>query len=108
MDIRGYQLLGLLTRAFRVERAQVDAPDFARDEFFEIQATLPAGATREQVPEMLQAMLAERFKLAFHRETREYQVDDLTVGKSGMKVPRLSDGTRVPTAYNRLPMAPYE
>ena len=98
-----YQLFSFFTRAFRVESRQVDAPDFARDEFFEIQATLPAGTTPEQVPEMLQAMLAERFKLAFHRETREYQVDVLTVGKSGMKLPRLPDGTRAPTRYNRLP-----
>ncbi len=98
-----YQLFSFFTRAFRVESRQVDAPDFARDEFFEIQATLPAGTTPEQVPEMLQAMLTERFKLAFHRETREYQVDVLTVGKSGMKLPRLPDGTRAPTRYNRLP-----
>src|SRR5437867_7549823 len=47
--ITGYQLFGLLTRAFRVQPPQVDAPDFARSEYFEIQATLPEGATREQV-----------------------------------------------------------
>jgi uncharacterized protein (TIGR03435 family) len=29
---------------------------------------------REQVPEMLQTMLAERFRLAYHRETREYKL----------------------------------
>jgi uncharacterized protein (TIGR03435 family) len=92
-----------LTRAFRVQSRQVDAPDFARDEFFEIQATLPAGATPEQVPEMLQAMLAERFKLAYHRETRQYQMNVLTVGKSGMKLPRLPDGTHMTSTSNRLP-----
>ncbi|HEY1758409.1 MAG TPA: TIGR03435 family protein [Bryobacteraceae bacterium] len=98
-----YQLFSFFTRAFRVESPQVDAPDFAREEFFEIQATLPAGATTEQVPQMLQAMLAERFKLAYHRETREYQMDVLTVGKEGMKLPRLPDGTQAPTRYNSLP-----
>jgi uncharacterized protein (TIGR03435 family) len=95
VDIGNYWLFGLLTRAFRVERLQVDAPDFARDEVFDIQATLPAGATPDQVPEMLQTMLAERFKLAYHRETRQYTVNVLTVGKSGMKLPRLPDGTPV-------------
>src|SRR5438093_947265 len=54
--IVGYTPFWLLARAFRVEQPQVDAPDFARREYFEIQATLPAGATREQVPEMLQTM----------------------------------------------------
>jgi uncharacterized protein (TIGR03435 family) len=98
-----FRLIDLVTRAFRVEFAQVDAPDFARDEFFDIQAALPAGATPEQVPEMLQAMLAQRFKLAYHRETREYQVDVLTVGKSGMKLPRLPDGTQASYREARLP-----
>jgi uncharacterized protein (TIGR03435 family) len=84
--------------------SQVDAPDFALDEFFDIQATLPAGATPEQVPEMLQAMLVERFKLTYHRETREYKKDVLTVGKSGMKLPRLPEGTRTPIqGRKRLP-----
>jgi len=102
VQISDYYLMGLLTRAFRVEFPQVDAPDFAREEFFDIQATLPEGATREQVPEMLQAMLAERFKLAYHRETRQYQMSVLIVGKNGMKLPRLPDGTRMASTSNRL------
>lgn len=100
--IVGFSPLALLARAFRIEMPQVAAPDFARSEYFEIQATLPAGATREQVPEMLQTMFAERFKLAYHRETREYQMSVLTVGKSGMKLPRLPDGTRAPSTSTRL------
>jgi uncharacterized protein (TIGR03435 family) len=103
VQLNGVPAISLLTRAFRVQSRQVDAPDFARDAFFEIQATLPAGATPEQVPEMLQAMLAERFKLAYHRETRQYQMNVLTVGKSGMKLPRLPDGTHMTSTSNRLP-----
>jgi uncharacterized protein (TIGR03435 family) len=100
--IVGFSPLALLARAFRIEMPQVAAPDFARSEYFEIHATLPAGATREQVPEMLQTRFAERFKLAYHRETREYQMSVLTVGKSGMKLPRLPDGTRAPSTSTRL------
>jgi len=100
--ISGYTLAALLTAAFRVPLPQVDAPDFARREYFEIQATLPAGATPEQVSEMLQTMLAERFKLAYHRETREYKLNILTVGKNGMKLPRLPDGTPEAFTSNRL------
>jgi uncharacterized protein (TIGR03435 family) len=102
VQISGYTPAALLTRAFRVEPPQVDAPDFARGEYFEVQATLPEGATREQVPEMLQTMLIERFKLAYHRETREYQMSVLTVGKSGMKLPRLPDDTKLSSTSNRL------
>ena len=103
VQISGYPLFSLLTRAFRIEWQQLNTPDFTHDEFFDIQATLPAGAMPEQVPGMLQAMLAERFKLAYHRETREYQVNVLSVGKSGMKLPRLPDSTQLPYTGNRLP-----
>lgn len=102
--IRGVnQLFGLLTRAFRVQPPQLDAPDFARSEFFEIQATLPATTTLDQVPEMLQTMLADRFKLAYHRETREYPMKVLTVSKGGMKLPRLAEGTPVKFSMRTLP-----
>jgi uncharacterized protein (TIGR03435 family) len=104
VQIGGYSQLGLLMRAFRVEQRQLDASRISLgSEYFEIQATLPAGAMPEQVPEMLQAMLAERFKLAYHRETRDYQVNVLTVGKNGMKLPRLPDGTRPASTSDRLP-----
>ena len=36
---------------------------------------------------MLQTLLADRFKLALHRETRELPVYDLTAKKSGFKLP---------------------
>ena len=103
VQIKGYTPFLLLARAFRVDLQQVDAPDFARSEYFEIQAALPAGATREQVPEMLQAMLAERFKLIYHRETREYQMSVLSVGKNGMNLPRLPDDTQMRPSQDRLP-----
>jgi uncharacterized protein (TIGR03435 family) len=91
-----------LSRAFRVEPQQVDVGSFRGAETFEIQAKLPAGATGEQVPEMLQSMLAERFKLAYHRETREYDATVVSVGKGGMKLPRLPDGTREESTSARL------
>ncbi|HEY1758408.1 MAG TPA: TIGR03435 family protein [Bryobacteraceae bacterium] len=97
VDIRNYSLFGLLTRAFRIDWTQLVAPAYSGA--FDIQATLPAGATPEQVPEMLLTMLVERFKLAYHRETRQYTVNVLTIGKSGMKLPRLPDGTPVATKH---------
>jgi uncharacterized protein (TIGR03435 family) len=104
VQIRRDDLRSLLMRAFRVQSRQVDAPSFATgDQMFELQATLPAGVVPEQVPEMLQAMLAERFKLAYHREARQYETDVLTVGKSGMKLPRLPEGTQVTSMSKRLP-----
>jgi uncharacterized protein (TIGR03435 family) len=93
VEIRGYPPLSIISRAFRVPVQRVVAPDFARSQYFEIRATLPEGAKPDQVPEMLQSMLAERFKLAHHREMRDYMLDVLSVGKGGMKLTPLPDGT---------------
>lgn len=47
VEIRNYPLLLVLVRAFEVQLEQIIAPDFARDQYFDIQATLSEGATKE-------------------------------------------------------------
>jgi uncharacterized protein (TIGR03435 family) len=53
---------------------------------FEVDAKLPAGATTEQVPEMFQSLLEERFGLTWRREPKEMQVYSVLVGKDGPKL----------------------
>jgi uncharacterized protein (TIGR03435 family) len=81
-------LKALIALAYRVRDDQVSGPDWmgARDGRWDIVAKLPAGAASGQVPEMLQALLAERFKLALQRESAERDVYALVVGKSGAKL----------------------
>jgi uncharacterized protein (TIGR03435 family) len=54
---------------------------------FTIEATMPANTTRAQSSEMMQALLAERFKLAAHWETRQLPVYALrtAAGKTKLK-----------------------
>ncbi len=94
LESRNFPLTVILARAFQVDLSQIIAPDFAGQTYFEVLAKAPAGSTREQLPEMLQSTLAERFKLTFHRETRDYQTTVITVGKSGIKLKRLPDDTK--------------
>jgi uncharacterized protein (TIGR03435 family) len=54
--------------------------------FYAIDATMDTSATEDQVRLMLQRLLAERFKLASHRETKEVQGYALVVGKNGAKI----------------------
>jgi uncharacterized protein (TIGR03435 family) len=51
-----------------------------------IDATMPPATTKEQMRLMLQSLLAERFKLALHRESRERLKYSLTVAKNGPKM----------------------
>jgi uncharacterized protein (TIGR03435 family) len=48
--------------------------------------------TEEQLRQMLQALLAERFKLQFHHETAEVQGFALTISKNGLKITEDTSG----------------
>lgn len=86
VDIGLMPLLQLITKAFDVKQYQVQGPDFLLTTPFDIVAKMPAGATKEQVPQMLQALLRDRFKLTYHRETKEHAVYALVVAKGGFKM----------------------
>jgi uncharacterized protein (TIGR03435 family) len=75
----------VLEKAYRVQRYQIAGPDWIDTERFDIAAKIPDGAARDQVPLMLQALLADRFKLALHRETKELPMYALVVAKNGPK-----------------------
>ena len=76
-------LTDLVSRAYRVRTFQVSGPGWMGSERFDIIAKLPQGSSPDQIPEMLQALLAERFKLTLRRETRDFPVYALVVTKSG-------------------------
>src|SRR5580692_1105203 len=50
---------------------QISGPAWIDDAKFDIVATVRPGATKEQADLMLQNLLAERFGLMLHRETRQ-------------------------------------
>jgi uncharacterized protein (TIGR03435 family) len=72
--------------AYRVRNYQVLGPDWMETERYDIDAKLPDGGARDQVPEMLQALLADRFQLKLHREQKAFQVFGLVAASGGAKV----------------------
>jgi uncharacterized protein (TIGR03435 family) len=86
LDMGFFSLTALIVTAYKVEGYQIKGPDWMATTRFDILARMPEGATKEQVPEMLQALLAERFKLAIRHESREQQVYALVAGKDGPKL----------------------
>lgn len=93
VDIGFMSLADLIRVAYRVKPYQISGPDWMSAQRFDIQAKLPDGASTDQVPEMLQALLADRFKLALHRDTTEHAVYALVVAKGG---PKLKDAAPDP------------
>jgi uncharacterized protein (TIGR03435 family) len=80
----------LIATAYRVKQYQITGPAWLATDRFDIVAKLPDGASKDDAPKMLQALLAERFKLAAHRDTQEHPVLALLVGKDG---PHLKEST---------------
>jgi len=75
-----------IRNAYRVKDFQVQGPDWLDSTRFDIVAKLPDGSSQDQIPEMLQALLAERFKLTLHRDTKEHAIYALVAGKGGPKL----------------------
>jgi uncharacterized protein (TIGR03435 family) len=72
--------------AYRVKDYQIEGPESISSERYDIAATLPAGATRAQVPEMIKNLLADRFHLKLHHESKEFPVYALVQGKGPLKI----------------------
>src|SRR5689334_5896374 len=60
VHISWFSLKDYVRAAYQVKVYQVVGADWMGSERYNIDAKLPEGATREQVPEMLQSLLAER------------------------------------------------
>jgi uncharacterized protein (TIGR03435 family) len=56
-----------------------------RETRYSLNANLPEGATKADIPAMLQQLLADRFHLSAHREFRETSVYALVVAQGGPK-----------------------
>lgn len=80
-------LADLIARAYRVRPFQVSGPNWMSVTYFDILAKMPEGASTESVPEMLQSLLADRFKLRLRRTTKEFQLYALPTGNDGLKIP---------------------
>jgi uncharacterized protein (TIGR03435 family) len=79
-------LKALLTKAYGVERYQIAGPSWLEDARYDIVAKLPPGSTRQQLQQMFQALLAERFRLVEHRESKELSIYALVTGRNGPKL----------------------
>lgn len=82
----GVTLKMLLKRAYDISPDQISGPDWLDSERYDIVAKVPPGTTPEQFRLMLQNLLAERFELRQHRETKTLPVYLLTVAKNGPKL----------------------
>jgi len=79
--------------AYRLNEPELfGGPKWVDSEHYDIDGRAESRVPRDQIMLMLQSLLAERFKLKVHRETRELPVYALTIAKGGPKMPRAAEG----------------
>jgi uncharacterized protein (TIGR03435 family) len=96
MRIDGLPLRDIIALAFRVKQYQVSGPEWMAAERFDISAKLPPGAKAAEVFVMLQALLSDRFALAFHREKKEMPAYAMIVGKPPLRLREIPQDPNAP------------
>lgn len=82
----GDPLKVVLMEAFDVKMDQIVGPSWLNSSCFTINATIPKGVIKDQIPAMLRALLVERFKLVAHLEDRLRPGYALLLDKNGPKI----------------------
>jgi uncharacterized protein (TIGR03435 family) len=101
-------LKGYIAMAYGVKFYQISGPEWLASQRFDIAAKLPAGTGRDQIPAMVTALLTGRFRMAAHKETKDFPVYALVRGKGELKlkesepdpVPDSADGGHGPSSVD--------
>lgn len=90
--MQNVSLKQIIETAFGVKDYSFTGPGWLDTAKFDISAKLPSGADPHEIREMTQALLAERFKLAVHRESKVLPAYGLVVAKGGPKLKEVEAG----------------
>jgi len=94
VTMRNTRLSACIRWAYGVQDYQLSGPTWINDARFDIVAKAGEAAKDADLRLMMRTLLTDRFKLTFHRETKELPALVLTVGKNGHKLtPTEVEGT---------------
>jgi uncharacterized protein (TIGR03435 family) len=92
LTIRNLPLHMIIGAAFGIAGYQISGPQWLKQERFDIVAKTDASiAKQDEMLPLLQPLLADRFRLVLHRETRQLPAYVLTVGRNGPKLEPAED-----------------
>jgi uncharacterized protein (TIGR03435 family) len=86
VTMRNMRVAGAIRWAYNILDAQVSGPDWLNSTRFDIIAKASTPAREAEMRTMMQKLLADRFKLEFHRQIKDVSALVLTVGKNGHKL----------------------
>jgi len=88
-NIINYSSAGLkdiISAAYRIGKDRISGPGWLDSAMYAVTARVPEGASQKEIPEMLQALLRDRFGVVLHRESKDMPVLALVVAKGGPKM----------------------
>jgi uncharacterized protein (TIGR03435 family) len=96
------RLRDIILLAYNVGRRQLVGPPWLIDDpleatdvdRFDIVAKVPDNATKDQIPLMLQKLVADRFHLLMHKDSKTLSTFALNVAKGGLKMEPAAEGDR--------------
>jgi uncharacterized protein (TIGR03435 family) len=99
LTMRNVNMRMMIAWAWNIQRPKVSGPDWIDGPRYDIQAKAGQPAKVEEMRLMMQALLAERFKLEWRRETRQMEVLAVILPKSGhkMKESAITEGPAQPS-----------
>lgn len=85
-------LRSIVTMAYQIKDYELEAPDWLAAAHYDIIAKAAPETPEKDLPAMLRTLLAERFKLQTHRESKELAVYGMVAVKGGFKLKPVEAG----------------
>lgn len=106
-EIRTASMLDLIRTAYGLDDNDkvVGGPSWLDTDRFDVVAKAPQSTSQDNLKLMLQALLADRFKLVVHKDTKSLQVFVLSLGKGKPKL-KEAEGSGPPNQCQGVPQTP--
>jgi uncharacterized protein (TIGR03435 family) len=85
-------VLDLLSVAYGLDGFQISGKTALDEQRFDLVAKIPQGTTKEEFKSMMQSLLAERFHLKMHMDSKEFPAFELLVANGGLKLKETDPG----------------
>jgi uncharacterized protein (TIGR03435 family) len=86
VTMTGVTMRAIVQWAYHMQSIQVSGPSWIDDTRYDINAKAATPVSSEELRKMMQTLLTNRFKLAFHRDTKEMSAYVVTIAKGGHKM----------------------
>ncbi|SPE42448.1 conserved exported hypothetical protein [Candidatus Sulfopaludibacter sp. SbA3] len=93
LTMSNVSLLSCIRWGYNVQEYQISGPGWLGSQRYDIAAKAAAAVPVDDLRKMLQAMLADRFKLTLHRENKDLPVYALVPAKGGAKLEEAKTGS---------------